>query len=106
MTTPADTYQLFPVLDSQSLANLKADVAERGVLVPVELDEDGLAVSADQAAAERLIGRNARSLARVADPRQRRQRAYALLARNGFDPEVCRTVASGLVDDSESAVED
>ena len=25
--------------------------------------------------------------ARVADPRQRRQRAYALLARNGFDPE-------------------
>ena len=33
----------------------------------------------------------ARSLARVADPRQRRQRAYALLARNGFDPEVCRS---------------
>jgi hypothetical protein len=30
----------------------------------------------------------------VADPRQRRQRAYALLARNGFDPEVCRTVAA------------
>ena len=50
-------------------------------------------VSADQAAAERLLARNARSLARVADPRQRRQRAYALLARNGFDPEVCRTVA-------------
>ena len=43
---------------------------------------------ADQAAAERLLARNARSLARVADPRQRRQRAYALLARNGFDPEV------------------
>ena len=38
--------------------------------------------------------RNARSLARVADPRQRRQRAYALLARNGFDPEVCRTVSA------------
>ena len=35
-----------------------------------------------------------RSLARVADPRQRRQRAYALLARNGFDPEICRTVAA------------
>ena len=51
-------------------------------------------MSPDQAAAERLLARNARSLARVADPRQRRQRAYALLARNGFDPEVCRTVAA------------
>jgi regulatory protein len=56
--------------------------------------EDGDARSPDQAAAERLLARNARSLARVADPRQRRQRAYALLARNGFDPEVCRTVAA------------
>jgi len=56
--------------------------------------EDGGAISADQAAAERLLARNGRSLARVADPRQRRQRAYALLARNGFDPELCRTVAS------------
>jgi regulatory protein len=61
--------------------------------VPVD---EGDAVSADQAAAERLLARNARSLARVADPRQRRQRAYALLARNGFDPEVCRTVAARL----------
>ena len=38
--------------------------------------------------------RHARALARVADPRQRRQRAYALLARNGFDPETCREVAA------------
>ena len=36
-----------------------------------------------------LLARNARSLARVADPAAR-QRAYALLARNGFDPEICR----------------
>ena len=56
-------------------------------------DDDGVVVSADVAAAERLLARNARSLARVADPRQRRQRAYALLARNGFDPDVCRSVA-------------
>jgi regulatory protein len=48
----------------------------------------------DRDAAERLIERNARSLARVADPRKRRERAYALLARNGFDPEVCREVAA------------
>lgn len=52
--------------------------------------------SADQAAAERLVARYMRSLARVADPRQRRQRAYALLAGNGFDPDVCRTVAAGM----------
>ena len=44
----------------------------------------------DRDAAERLLERNRRSLARVADPRQRRARAYALLARNGFDPDVCR----------------
>jgi regulatory protein len=48
----------------------------------------------DLEAARRLLARNERSLARVADPRQRRQRAYALLARNGFDPETCREAAS------------
>jgi len=41
----------------------------------------------DVAAAERLLARHQRNLDRVADPKQRRQRAYALLARNGFDPE-------------------
>jgi regulatory protein len=59
-------------------------------------DDDARPMSADRAAAERLIARNARSLARVADPRQRRQRAYALLARNGFDPETCREVAASV----------
>jgi regulatory protein len=57
--------------------------------------------SADEAAAQRLLTRNARSLARVADPRQRRQRAYALLARNGFDPEVCRAVAGTVSSETE-----
>jgi hypothetical protein len=28
----------------------------------------------------------------VADPRKRRQRAYALLARNGFDPSIAADV--------------
>ena len=58
---------------------------------------DGTGVSPDRIAAERLIARHRRSLARVPDPRQRRQRAYALLARNGFDPETCREVAAGLI---------
>jgi regulatory protein len=61
-------------------------------------DEDGDGgTSPDRVAAERLMAKHARALARVADPRQRRQRAYALLARNGFDPETCREVAA-LVD--------
>ena len=78
----------------------------REAAAAIEVDEDGVSVSADQAAAERLMARNARSLARVADPFQRRQRAYALLARNGFDPEVCRTVAAAFVDAAESTVDD
>lgn len=48
----------------------------------------------DAMAAQRLLARHARALARVPDPRARRQRAYALLARNGFDPEICRAVAA------------
>lgn len=42
---------------------------------------------ADAEAAKRLLARNARALDRVPDLRARRQRAYALLARNGFDSE-------------------
>lgn len=49
---------------------------------------------ADERAAAALLERRAASLARVADPRVRRQRAYALLARNGFDPEVCARLAA------------
>jgi regulatory protein len=50
----------------------------------------------DRPAAERLIAKNARTLDRIADPRRRRERAYALLARNGFDPETCRDVAAAV----------
>jgi len=52
----------------------------------------------DEQAARRLLARNERALARVADPRARRRRAYALLARNGFDSEtaVAAIDAAGL----------
>ena len=50
--------------------------------------------SPDERAADKLLRKNRVSLARVADPRSRRQRAYALLARNGFDPEICRDVSA------------
>ncbi len=59
--------------------------------------DDVRPISADRTAAERLLAKNARALARVADPRQRRQRAYALLARHGFDPETCREVAASVL---------
>ena len=58
-----------------------------------EAGEDAMP-SADEAAAERLLARHARALERVADPRARRQRAYALLARNGFDPSVCGSISA------------
>ena len=61
-------------------------------------DDGETSSSADEAAATRLLERNFRMLARVADPRARRQRAYALLARNGFDPGVCATVAARIVE--------
>jgi regulatory protein len=66
--------------------------------------DGGSAPSPDRTAAERLLAKHRRSLERVADPRQRRQRAYALLARNGFDPETCREVAA-TVDITEEQAE-
>jgi regulatory protein len=75
---------------------------ERNVLDEV-LDErrpsggSAEATDPDVVAAERLLTRHAAALARVADPRQRRQRAYALLARNGFDPAICSQLAARLV---------
>lgn len=62
---------------------------------------DEQTVSADDVAARRLIERNRRALLRETDPRKRRQRAYALLARSGFDPETSRTVAASVTDPEE-----
>ena len=62
---------------------------------PGEVASEGSGV--DREGARRLLARHERSLARVADPRQRRQRAYALLARNGFDPETSSVAAAAYV---------
>jgi regulatory protein len=59
-------------------------------------DDDLASGSPDEAAARRLIAKRQRDFDRIPDPRKRRERAYALLARNGFDPEVCRTVAASV----------
>jgi regulatory protein len=80
-------------------------LTERREAVAGVPSDSGETMSPDRSAAERMLARHARSLARVADPRQRRQRAYALLARNGFDPDVCRTVAA-TVNEVGAPVED
>jgi regulatory protein len=51
----------------------------------------------NRAAALALLERRRGALEREPDPGRRRQRAYALLARNGFDPETCREAASSFV---------
>jgi len=55
-------------------------------------------VDPDEVAAERLLAKRLASLLREADPRRRRQRAYALLARNGFAPDVCSAVVRRVLD--------
>ncbi len=71
--------------------------------------EDGDAGSPgpDLAAAQRLLRKKASALARLADPRDRRRRAYALLARNGFDPDTVRmAIASELSEGDEDGAAD
>ena len=71
-------------------------------------DEEGqgdAGESVDEAAAQRLLERRAAQLGRVPDPRVRRQRAYALLARNGFDPSVCSTAARRFAEGPDEASE-
>lgn len=61
--------------------------------------------SADEMAARRLLERRWSALSREPDPRRRRQRAYALLARNGFDPDICRVVSADVLEPSAELVE-
>jgi regulatory protein len=57
-------------------------------------------------AALALLHRKRAALARIEDPRTRRQRAYALLARNGFGPGVCRTAAAAMDADPDDALDE
>ena len=64
-----------------------------------DLEAGSAVVNADHEAARKLIAKRSRSLQREADPRRRRQKAYALLARNGFAPDVCHEVAASVAED-------
>jgi regulatory protein len=48
-------------------------------------------------AADALLNRRRSALERELDPARRRQKAYAFLARNGFDPETCREAVSSFI---------
>jgi SOS response regulatory protein OraA/RecX len=84
---------------------LRRELALKGVdrtVVDELLEErrdsgDAVAGGVDLAAAERLLARHERVLARETDPRSRRRRAYALLARNGFDPSTSSAASAALV---------
>jgi len=56
--------------------------------------ERALSRISDEDAAVRLLARRGSAVLREPDPRKRRAKAYALLARNGFDPDVCSSVAT------------
>jgi hypothetical protein len=59
---------------------------------------DAESPGADDAAAERLLRRKLPAILREVDPRRRRQRAYALLARGGFSPDLCSAVSRRVLD--------
>jgi regulatory protein len=80
------------VIDSV-LAERREDAALRAA------DPDEEPTTADEAAAERLLGKRLAGLMREPDPRKRRQKAYALLARGGFSPDICSTVSRLVVAD-------
>ena len=78
-----------------------AAVLEQRAQAAVERSDPdhGAALDADREAARKLVARRSSALRREADPQRRRQKAYALLARNGFAPDVCHELASTVADD-------
>jgi len=80
-------------IDSETIARTLEERRDFGVEGG---DGDEPTLSADEVAARRLLARHASALARISDPRARRQRTYALLARNGFDPEIASRLAGGV----------
>ncbi len=88
-------------LERDLVATLLAE-RDDGALAPEAPGTEVLDGGPDLAAARRLLARRHAALLREADPRRRRQRAYALLARSGFYPDVIRqALATGLDPDTD-----
>ena len=62
-----------------------------------EREESAAGEDPDLVAAAALLSRKRASIEREPDLRRRRQKAYALLARNGFDPDTCRLAVNAEV---------
>ena len=77
----------------------------RGELARQQADIQQTPGDADRAAAQRLLQRRMSALRREPDPRRRRQKAYALLARNGFAPDVCHETAAAVLDEGDAEPE-
>ena len=103
-------------VESRDRARPRGEIALRRELALKGVDRevvDGLLIEraegidgeADNDAARRLLERRGSSLLRVTDPTVRRQKAYALLARNGFDPGTCASASRAWARD-EDAVDD
>ncbi len=81
---------------------LRRELGQKGIArtvvdeVLLERQESAAGTDADGAAAAALLARKRASLEREPDPRRRRQKAYALLARAGFDPQTCREASATL----------
>jgi regulatory protein len=84
---------------------LRAELRQKGVDRPIvdavledraDTSADPDRPGADEDAARRLLIKNARALERIADPRARRQRAYALLARSGFDSQLASELVRAM----------
>lgn len=80
-----------------------AVLEDRRAASTVDAEDD--AAGPDDAAADRLLRRRLPAILREVDPRRRRQRAYALLARSGFSPDVCSTVSRRVLDEEDEATE-
>ena len=93
-----------PAIVDGVLADRRGRAADRHPGEPPESHREVI-VDPDEAAARRLLDRRRRDLDRVTDPRKRRARAYALLARNGFGPEIAARLAASLADVGEDAAD-
>lgn len=85
-------------IDAETIAAALEEREELAAPANDQIRANDDVVSADEAAARQLISRNRPALDRVADPRKRRQRAYALLARHGFDPDVASRMAGAALE--------
>jgi regulatory protein len=91
---------------------LRRELALKGV--PRDVVDDVIAERSDRAAsgdpnrdaALTLLERRRASLEREPDPARRRQKAYSLLARSGFDPETCRDISRNFVPPAELGDDD